>query len=204
MAKGSSSKGVDVARMQRQAAANDLANKAAKTLDTPKADASLEQRRGAGAKVTVGCKVPNGMLLRLFQMGTRQEPVMGGGLREFKQAEVIPGAPTVRVNGPAVPYGAMPNYTIAGGCGFTNNVDRDFWVKWLEQNKDHDAVLNGMIFAEDNEADAKAKALELKGELSGLHPIIPDSDKRIPKVSHPNLSNIATEEERAKKMASAA
>lgn len=187
---------------KRMVAANALASQAAATAERPKADASNEQQVGNSAKVVVGCKVPNGMILRLFRMVTQQMPVMGGGLQRFEQSEPIPGK-RIRVNGPGVPFGVMPNYVIRHNCAFTSNVDREFWALWVKQNHDHDAVVNGMIFAEDDEASAIAKAKEIEGVLSGLQPMVPDKDLRVPKLQNENLTDVETEDERKKKLVAA-
>ena len=55
--------------------------------------------------VTVGCKMPGGLVLRLFQMNTEHEQVMGGGSREVKVARMKDKA--VRINGCAVPAGTV-------------------------------------------------------------------------------------------------
>jgi hypothetical protein len=69
--------------------------------------------------VTIMCKLPNGILLRLF--GERR---------------------TFHVKGPAKRYGRS-----VGGYALTPNIPRVFWLAWLEQNKAFDAVRNGLIFA---------------------------------------------------------
>lgn len=39
------------------------------------------------ASVTVGCKLPHGLTMRVFDMVETQEPVMGGGFRAVKVAQ---------------------------------------------------------------------------------------------------------------------
>ena len=36
--------------------------------------------------VSMGCKLPNGLRMRLFQMHTEKEAVMGGGVRDVQRA----------------------------------------------------------------------------------------------------------------------
>lgn len=122
--------------------------------------------------VTVACNLPNGLILRVFNMAERSEPVMGGGTK-IAQYAVQAGEP-VTVHGAAVPFGAPPRVTTAGGYALTPNVDAEFWAKWLEQNKDHDAVKNGLIFALPRQ-DSAAKEAENRSKVkSGLEPLDPE------------------------------
>lgn len=136
----------------------------------------------AGERVTVCCKLPNGLLLRNFTMVDRPEPVLGGGTRMAKIASQI--GETVRINGTRVPFGETPSFIIAGGYALTPNVSAEFFARWLKDNHDHDAVVNRLIFAEERSDDAQAHARELKATRSGLEPINPNpkaKDPRMPK-----------------------
>lgn len=124
-----------------------------------------------GETVTVACKLPHGLVLRVFDFVTRHEPVMGGGTREVKIA--FARAETVTVKGNAVAYGRVPNWVIEEGCGLTPGVNKEFWEKWVEQNADHAAVRAGLIFAYERHEAAVSEARNRHALKSGLEPLDP-------------------------------
>ena len=138
---------------------------------------------------TVACKIPNGLWLRVFDQIEQHEPVMGGGTRPVKKA-ILRGEP-VRVHGPATPFGEAPKCLIVGGYAHTPNVDADFFAKWLEQNADHDAVKNGLIFASEKRGYVEGESKASESRRSGLEPIAPGSDPRIPKGNR-SVSSVET------------
>jgi hypothetical protein len=133
-----------------------------------------------GETVTIACKIPNGLLLRVFRRVPHQVPVLGGGVREEMKAEMI-GEP-VHVHGPAAPFGAFPKAPVAGGFALTQNVSKEFWELWLEQNASHPAVKNGLIYATSS-SHAEGAAKERKDLLTGFEPLDVESgnDPRVPR-----------------------
>lgn len=126
--------------------------------------------------VTVACKMPNGLILRAFEMVERDEPVMGGGYKTVKYASQRGEA--VTINGPAAPFGAPPKVTTAGGYALTSNVDASFWDAWLAQNAELDAVRNGLIFAMPRQ-DSAGKEAENRAKIkSGLEALDPEKPMR--------------------------
>ncbi|PWT77549.1 MAG: hypothetical protein C5B60_02640 [Chloroflexi bacterium] len=129
--------------------------------------------RTAGAKVTVACKLPGGLLMRIFAPMTRPEPVMGGGTREVTTWEPTGQGRWARGN--AVPYGVVPSWPIVGGYGLTHDVPKDFWDKYLEQNRDSPWIVHHLVFAYEDAAQAAAAAKEKAALKSGLEPLDPDN-----------------------------
>ena len=143
----------------------------------------------SGETVTVACKTPNGLILRVFDMVPEYEQVMGGGNREVKVARQT-GDPVV-LNGNTVDpartsRGEYPEHQIVGGYALTPGVSRDFWERWLAENKSHPAVLNGLVFAHGTEAAARDQARDGAKLKSGLEPIDPEH----PAAKIPGGSNI--------------
>lgn len=68
--------------------------------------------------VKIQCNYPNGVTLQL---------------RESQE--------TVNV------YGFLNAEEVENGYGITNNVDKEFWDKWVEQNKNTDLYTSGSISA---------------------------------------------------------
>jgi len=138
----------------------------------------------AGSKVTVMLKHPHGIIMRLFRMEDVTEPVMGGGVKASKRA--VQMGEQVKLNGFARRLGAeAPDFLVVGGYASTPNVDEEFFSEWLRQNADHPLVVNNLIFAQGSENSARDKAKEQKGLKSGLEPLVPDKDERIPKSIKP-------------------
>lgn len=140
----------------------------------------IAARQSSKSTVTVGCKTPNGVLLRLFKMVPTDVPVMGGGTKTVNQAEQL-GEP-VFVKGYAVPAGKRPRFNIIADMAITKGVPADFWHEWLKQNQELDLVKRGLIFAH-GDTDRVEDAAEERGpELKcGLEPLDPDNlpNKRI-------------------------
>lgn len=123
-------------------------------------------------QVTIACKLPHGLTMRIFDMAEASEPVMGGGSRTVKRAVELPAR--VTINGWSHPQNSAPHATMSGGYALTNGVDKDFWDKWLAQNKDSDIVVNKLIFAHEKEGSASAQAKEQAEIRSGLERINPE------------------------------
>lgn len=97
--------------------------------------------------VTVGCKLPHGLILDMTVAG--QPP------RRF------------RVKG-------MNSARVIGGYGITQGVPKDFWDKWIRKNVALSFVKKGLIFAEGDRASAIDKAKDGAKLLTGLEPINPE------------------------------
>ena len=89
------------------------------------------------ATVTVGCKLPHGLILDLAEPGQPERRV------------VIAGKNRAR---------------IIGGYGLTPGVPKDFWDEWLAKHQALSFVKQGLVFAHKTEASAVAEAKE-KSEL---------------------------------------
>ena len=143
-----------------------------------------------GDTVTVACKLPHGLKLRIFEMHPDYENVMGGGKRETEIAVQV--GPTITLNGCALARGVVPEYGIIGGFAMTHGVDAEFMETWLKQNKDHPAVVNKLIFAYPKMDMVEGQAREFRTLRSGLEPLVPDTDPRIT-VGTKNITKIGTE-----------
>lgn len=128
--------------------------------------------------VSIACKVPNGLLLRLFDMVEVDVPVMGGGTKTVKEGRPRARADgqeiNIKINGPATPFGVAPKCLIVGGYAITPNVDADIWAEWLSQNKSSDMVKAHMIYAHEKPEYANKMAVERKELQSGMHPLNPE------------------------------
>lgn len=138
--------------------------------------APVETPKASGGTVKVACKLPHGLILRIFRMVDGQETVPGG-YRDVKRAEQIPGE--VHLNGNAVAVGDTPRHRILAGYGITENVPKEFFETWLDQNRDHPAVLNNLVFTV-GAGEEEATTREFESVRSGLEPLLKDKDPRAP------------------------
>lgn len=135
--------------------------------------------RDSTGLVTVACKMPRGIVLHIDEMIDGTEPVLGGGTRKIKQARQK--GPTYTLNGPAHAIDKAPTCLIVGGYALTPGIPREFWEEWMRQNKDSPMVQNRVIFAYESRDHVEGQAREQAEVRSGLEPIVPDSDPRLPK-----------------------
>lgn len=127
----------------------------------------------ASTTVTVACKLPNGLILRLFRRTVVLENVLGGGQREvpvFHEQRQM-----VRLNGWSYPQKKGPRQELAGGYGLTPGVPKDFFDAWLEQNKDADYVRNNLVFAMGSTDSARDRAKDQAEVKSGFERLDPNN-----------------------------
>jgi hypothetical protein len=99
-----------------------------------------------GVLVTVGCKLPNGIVI---QIGEKKVKLNG-----FNQNMI----------------------QVGDGFGLTEGVDKEFFDAWCEKHKAFAVVKNGMVFAQKNTTEAAAQGKDLKEKKSGLEQLKPDSE----------------------------
>lgn len=101
--------------------------------------------------VTVGCRVPNGLQLRL-----------GGQLVQIHG----PNHPQMHEVDPATGRKREAPWRVSYRFGFTPGVDAAAWDEWARANADSDLVRSGMVWASaDPEGEAVRRA---RGAPSGL------------------------------------
>lgn len=154
-------------------------------------------KSSAGAKVTVACKIGVGWFqLQLCRKEIVDEQTQTGVRQVTRYTRT---GSIVRVRGTAYPRGTPPEGfperpQIIHGAALTPGIDKDFWDEWLDQNRLNPVVVNGLIFAHEASDSLAAMAAEHKDVTSGLDPINPKGDSRMPKSSRSDVSNVATEE----------
>ena len=123
-------------------------------------------------KVSIACKLPHGLKLRVFNIIERDVPVMGGGTRIERMAEQR--AEIAIVHGFSHAQNSAPHCTIIGNYAITDNIDKDLWDLWLSQNKDSAMVKNGLIFANEKAVSVSDQAKDgakIKSGLERLDPV---------------------------------
>lgn len=184
-----------------EAAAQTKPAKPAKSMKLEKPTFPTTKAGRAGQKVTVACKVPNGIVIRAFEWNEEDVPVFGGGIKTAQVAR--PTGVQVLIHGPAFPFGEQPKVVNSGGYALTPNVDAEVWEIWLEQNEKSDLVTKHQIFAYDRMEMASDCAKEHAGVRSGLEGINPGvvkdkdgkerpADSRMPRGT-PNITGATTD-----------
>ena len=124
------------------------------------------------ATVVIGCKVPNGIILREFKMVEKTLRIHGMVTTEMMSQET---GKRFTVRGPALAFGQIPNIPIVGGYALTVGVPRDLARTWFDQNQEAEIVKNNLIFCEDTIERATSRAKELANTKSGLEPLDPNN-----------------------------
>lgn len=104
----------------------------------------MTEQQGKRDVVRVGCRQPNGLLIRL----TREVPSDMPGLKQ----QVADG-PGVRLTGPDPGVAAGTFSPTGGGNEYgATKVDAEFWRAWVAQNEGRNPLLDGgTIFLLDRE-----------------------------------------------------
>lgn len=131
------------------------------------------------ATVTVALKHPTGVVIEAYEKSEEYEPVLGGGQRKIDVYH--PTGVKFTINGNRVPFGEAPNFEMASGFALTPGVPKDLWENWRRINSDSALVRNGLIFAHESTASAKAEAKNNAKTVSGLEPLAQKNDPRSPK-----------------------
>lgn len=136
--------------------------------------------RSTGATVVVACKHPQGVILRMFEKETYQEPTQTGS-RDTERYRPIPDKTWV-IRGTYVASAGQAynrkNSAVAellpGGYALTHGVPKEIWDNWLHYNRNTRMVRNHVIFAMPSMTAAAAEAKKLRAVKSGLEPLDPD------------------------------
>jgi hypothetical protein len=127
--------------------------------------------------VTIYLKYPSGLTLRLHQKQVVNETAPGGVV--LKSQIAVPHGDHVVLNGTAAPFGQARkdkdgNFVqVIGGYAVTSNVPKDFWDRWIAENKDLDLVRNGLIYAHEKPAEGEAWSKDHASTRTGLEPLTP-------------------------------
>lgn len=121
--------------------------------------------------VTVACKHPHGLILRLHEMVEVDEPSMGGS-RVVKRARQVGEA--IKIAGYSIAGSKVPPPATTGAFALTPGVPKDFWDAWVKQNKDLDMLEKGLIFAAGTSTYVADKAKERQDMKSGFEPLDPE------------------------------
>ncbi|MGO9304221.1 MAG: hypothetical protein ACLP3R_11155 [Candidatus Korobacteraceae bacterium] len=137
----------------------------------------------AGAKVTVASKLP--MSIEMQCCTKRVQKFRNGSLQWEEELSTKDG-PIVIIAGTGYPVAPPETYSkdrpeTVAGAALTHGVDKAFFDRWMEENKSSPMVVNKLIFAHERPDTVKGLARDYKAFKSGLDPLVPDNDPRMPK-----------------------
>jgi hypothetical protein len=125
-------------------------------------------------KVTVACKHPAGLVLKVYKKFEDQEVVIGGGSRAVVRHEAMGEAVHLKGYYPPQDGKKLPLAATSGEYALTYDVDEDFMLLWLEQNADNPLVKNRIVLVNSNTNSVKAAVRENDATKSGFEPLNPD------------------------------
>ena len=140
--------------------------------------------RTTGETVAVACKLPGGLLLRVFDPFEYEDPQRDGSTKTVKSWRPVPDQ-QFAIRGPWVASaGQAYNRTnsavaelLPGGYAITYGVPKELWDKWLHQNKTTNLVKKRIVFAMPSlqAATEEARKPENRAVKSGMEPVDPDN-----------------------------
>lgn len=120
--------------------------------------------------LVVACKLPHGLILRLYETKEVHEAQRDGTTKLIKRSEPLPGE--VQLDGYLKKYKIdLPPAAQGSKYEITTGVSKEFFEEWLRQNKDHQALTSNLILWARNTGELKAKMRAFEGTRSGLEPI---------------------------------
>lgn len=127
--------------------------------------------------VTVYCKHPHGLILRVGKSDDRVErkgDIHERTVREWRQTG------SFTVSGPARRIGEDAKSQVIGGYAVTHGVPKELWEAWLKDNETSAMVRNGVIFAHEKPSMGDGQAAEQTTLRSGLEALSQEKDMRAP------------------------
>jgi hypothetical protein len=143
--------------------------------------------RSTGATVAVACKLPGGLLLRIFAPFEYEDPQRDGSTKTVKSWRPIPGEQFALKGTWVATAGQAYQKTnsavaelLPGGYAITYGVPRAIWDRWYEQNRNTPLVQKRIVFAASSlqQATVDAKTEESRKVKSGLEPVDPEDPAR--------------------------
>jgi hypothetical protein len=119
--------------------------------------------------VTVACKLPHGIKIRMYAKREEREQVLGGGVRDVTIWR--PTGKYIRIKGPNVPAQYRALVEVIGGYALTSNVPADVFEHFMEHNKDSEFVKNNMIYGHKQRGRVISWAREHERQKTGVEPL---------------------------------
>lgn len=154
------------------------------------------RRRATGTDtVTVACNIPNGLILQVYDVEKVEHVLPNGRSIKENQCTLDVEAGQWALMGPVnrsalaatgrnehLPddYRLIPGDAPDTGYALTYGIPRDFWERWLEDNKGGPLIKGHHVFAASSESRAIGEAKEHRESKSGLQGLNQGGDYRVP------------------------
>ena len=144
-------------------------------------------REASGDTMSVACKVPMGLILRVHRKVMMPHKTTEGMIRDVPEYHQF--GKEYMVYGPSHPQNAGPHCTIIGDYAITHGIPTEVWNLWSQQHRGDMMVINRMIFAYSSNkiAGAAKEHAELKSGLERL------DSSRLPKNLVPSRDHMSAE-----------
>lgn len=141
-------------------------------------------RESSGDLVSVACKVPMGLILRVYRKQMMPHKTTDGAIRDVPEFHQF--GKEYMVYGPSHPQNMGPHCAIIGDYAITPGIPKEVWDLWSAQHRDDMMVINRMIFAYSSNkiAGAAKEHAELKSGLERL------DSKQLPKALMPDRDHM--------------
>lgn len=133
-----------------------------------------------GDTVTVACKLPHGIVLRVFGFDEIDEPMRDGSWKKIKRPRPLEGLTfTVRGTwaGSAGQAFHRNNSSVAellpGGYALTQGCPKHIWEQWYAQNQRSMIVRNKIVFAHASHSTIQHEARTFREVRTGMEPLDP-------------------------------
>ena len=126
----------------------------------------MAQEQSTGT-VVVACRLPNGLILRTFDMVETAEV----GPQQTRMVKIARySGKQFKINGNSFAQNKAPKFGQLDNHGYalTYGVPADLWTEWKAQNHDAEVLLRGHIFAHGEEKSVRAEATEKKDVKTGM------------------------------------
>jgi hypothetical protein len=141
-----------------------------------------------GETVTVACKLPHGIVLRVFDWEEFDEPMRDGSLKRSRRAIPIEameftvrGTWTASAGQAYAKNNAAVQDLLPGGYALTHGVPKQTWDLWYQQNRNEALVKNKIVFAYSSHQTVTEEAQKLRAVKSGMEPLDPQKPaERLP------------------------
>ena len=132
--------------------------------------------------VYVACKLPHGLILRIFKQTTVEKPVVGDATRVRDESRAQIMASPIKIKGYCVPNGKVQLPSMPASYAVTPNVDEEFIRTWFEQNKDTPLVTGKFVMFHAKEDSLRSMIRENEKRRNGFEPLNPEK--------LPNVGNV--------------
>lgn len=137
------------------------------------------------AKINVGCRLPNGIILDLYKPFPKEivEGVRNGTIKNPPPPEFISSTKLNGQNQKWIDLKMLDKAVIFPEDYGVTEVDESFWTQWSKQNAESPMIKNNVLFVVERKEDAEKVSKELSKEIKTGFEAASETDFKIEKAS---------------------